>query len=320
MKPACLLLLLVVLFPAASSAGDSVADAVKLVDARSYDAARTMLEQIVQRDGGDAEARFHLGRLLMGHFRDLDAAEEQLEKAVELADRNAEYHFTLGNLYGAQAQAVSIFSKMSYAGKVKTEFLRAVELDPGSIPYRTALMEYYLQAPGIVGGSVEKAREQAGELVKRSPYDGHLALARVAVYEKNEKLAEQEYRNASKQNPSRWQAYHRLGYLYINQKRVDDAIGQFREYARVAPGDANSWDSLGEGLFAKENYSEALEQFTKAASVSPAWATPIYHTARCYDRMGKSAEALTHYRKFLSMKPSGPDAEDATARIEHLAR
>jgi tetratricopeptide (TPR) repeat protein len=320
MKPACLLLLLVVLLPAASSAGDSVADAVKLVDARSYDAARTMLEQIVRRDGGDAEARFHLGRLLMGHFKDLDAAEEQLEKAVELADRNAEYHFTLGNLYGSQAQVVSIFSKMSYAGKVKTEFLRAVELDPGSIQYRTALMEYYLQAPGIVGGSVEKAREHAAELLKRSPYDGHLALARVAAYDKDEKLAEQEYRNASKQNPSRWQAYHRLGYLYMNQKRVDDAIGQFREYARVAPGDGNSWDSLGEGLFAKESYSEALEQFARASSVSPAWATPIYHMARCYDRMSKPAEALDHYRKFLSMKPSGPDAEDAAARLEKLAR
>lgn len=320
MKPACLLLLLVLLFPSASPAGDSVAEAVKLVDARSYDAARTMLEQIVRRDGGDAEARFHLGRLLMGHFKDLDAAEEQLEKAVELADRNAEYHFTLGNLYGAQAQAVSIFSKMSYAGKVKTEFLRAVELDPVSVQYRMALIEYYLRAPGIVGGSVEKAREQAGELVKRSPYDGHLALARVAAYEKDETLAEQEYRNASKQNPSRWQAYHRLGYLYMNQKRVDEAIGQFREYARVAPGDGNSWDSLGEGLFARERYAEALEQFAKAASVSPAWATPIYHMARCYDRMEKPAEAADHYRKFLSMKPSGPDAEDATARLEKLSR
>ena len=320
MKPACLLLRLVLLFPSASPAGDSVAEAVRLVDARSYDAARTMLEQIVRRDGGDAEARFHLGRLLMGHFRDFDAAEEQLEKAVELADRNAEYHFTLGNLYGAQAQVVSVFSKMSYAGKVKTEFLRAVELDPGSIQYRTALMEYYLRAPGIVGGSVEKAREQAGELLRRSPYDGHLALARIATYEEDEKLAEQEYRNASKQNPSRWQAYHRLGYLCLKQNRVDDAIAQFREYVRVAPADGNSWDSLGEGLFAKERYAEALEQFARAASVSTAWATPIYHMARCYDRMAKPAEALDHYRKFLSMKPSGPDAEDAAARLEKLSR
>jgi tetratricopeptide (TPR) repeat protein len=320
MKPACLLLLLVLLFPSASPAGDSVAEAVRLVDARSYDAARTMLEQIVRRDGGDAEARFHLGRLLMGHFRDFDAAEEQLEKAVELADRNAEYHFTLGNLYGAQAQVVSVFSKMSYAGKVKTEFLRAVELDPGSIQYRTALMEYYLRAPGIVGGSVEKAREQAGELLRRSPYDGYLALARIATYEEDEKLAEQEYRNASKQNPSRWQAYHRLGYLCLKQNRVDDAIAQFREYVRVAPADGNSWDSLGEGLFAKERYAEALEQFARAASVSTAWATPIYHMARCYDRMAKPAEALDHYRKFLSMKPSGPDAEDASARLEKLSR
>jgi len=308
------------LFPVSLLAADSVAEAVKLIDARDFDGARTMLEAIVRHDGGDADARFHLGRLLMNHFKDLDAAEEQLEKAVELADRNAEYHFVLGNLYGAQAQAASIFSKMSYAGKVKTEFLRSVELAPAAIRYRYALLEFYLQAPGIIGGSVDKAREQAHELLKREPYDGHLALARIATYEKDPAKAEEEYRNAARQNPSRWQAYHRLGYLLLGQKRVDEAILQFREYTRVAPGDANSWDSLGEGLFEKGDFAAAIESFTKATSVTPTWASPVYHAARCYDRLGKTEDALRQYRKYLSMQPTGTDAEDASARVKQLSR
>lgn len=318
MRAACLAFL--ILFPVVLCAGDSVAEAVRLIDARNYDAARAMLDEIVRRDGGDADARFHLGRLLMNHFRDFDGAEEQLEKAVELADRNAEYHFTLGNLYGAQAQEANIFSKMSYAGKVKSEFARAVELDPGRVQYRVALMEFYLRAPGIVGGSLEKAREQAAELLTRNPYDGHLAAARIASYEENSKEAEEEYRNAIKQNPSRWQAYHRLGYLLLGQKRFDEAIAHFREYTRTAPADANSWDSLGEGLFEKGNYGEALENFQKAASISPSWAAPVYHAARCLDRQGKTLEALNHYRQFLSMKPSGAAADDANARVAHLSR
>jgi tetratricopeptide (TPR) repeat protein len=103
-------------------------------------------------------------------------------------------------------------------------------------------------------------------------------------------------------------------------KRVDEAISQFREYARVAAGDANSWDSLGEGLFEKGEYDAARDSFTKATSVSPSWPTPVYHVARCYDRQGKNEDALKHYRKYLTMNPSGADAKDATARVDQLSK
>ncbi len=76
---------------------------------------------------------------------------------MALADNRADYHFTLGRAYGAIAQNGSIFTGMKYAGKVKSEFVRAVELEPDNVIYRTGLMRYYIQAPSIAGGSVEQS-------------------------------------------------------------------------------------------------------------------------------------------------------------------
>jgi tetratricopeptide (TPR) repeat protein len=297
-----------------------VSEALKLLEAKNYDGARRVFEEIVSRDGSNAEAHFHLGKLLASHYEEFDAAEEHLEKAIELDDKNADYHFLIGNFYGGQAQRASIFSKMSYAGKVKDQFLRAVQLAPENIRYRTALMSYYLQAPGIAGGSVSKAREQAEEIGKRDAYEGHLALGGVAEYEKEWQSAEREYGAASQASPSRWQAYHRLGYLCIRLKRPDDAIAQFRQMIRVAPDDPNSYDSMADALAAKGGDTGAeLSYFLKALAINPTFSSSLYGAGRCYDELGKAREALQYYHKFLENAPrSGSDLDRAKKRVKEL--
>jgi hypothetical protein len=58
------------------------------------------------------------------------------------------------------------------AWKVKEHFERAVTLDPGNLAARADLMEYYLKAPGFLGGSEEKARAQAAEIAARDAQQG----------------------------------------------------------------------------------------------------------------------------------------------------
>jgi tetratricopeptide (TPR) repeat protein len=297
---------------------ETISAATALAEAKDYAGARRMLEGIVQRDGRNHQARFHLGRLLSGPLRDYDAGEEQLEKAVELAPDSAEYHFWLGNLYGIQAQNASIFSKLSYAGKVKEEFEKASKLSPRSIRYRTALMSYYLQAPGIAGGSDEKAREQATEIGKIDPYEGLLATAEVEVATENPENAEQAYRKAIEMRPDGWRAYHRLGYLYVRDKRWDDAIAQFRKYVEVAPKDANSHDSLGEALLAKGSTDEALASYLKALSLDASFAASMHGAAICYDRKGMKSEAAKRYRQYADTYPTAQDAKAARERADEL--
>ena len=298
----------------------SAQETVQRADAKDFDGARKMLETSVHRNDGDSEAHFQLGILLFDHFRDLDAAEEQLERAVEIAESRADYHFVLGRVYGAIAQNGGVFSGMKYAGKVKAEFIRAVELDPNNLTYHSALLSYYLMAPSIVGGSVSKAREQAEALLRLDAHEGHMAFAQVAEYEKDYQAAETRYKAAIAANPAKPRAYHRLGYLYLNQQRLDEAIAQFREYVRYAPDDPNSHDSLGEALLEKGAYDEALQEYAKALAMNPRFFDSLYGTARCYEGKGMRTEALSFYRQFLSFNPSGETAETAQRQVEELQK
>jgi tetratricopeptide (TPR) repeat protein len=317
MKPA-VLLCFILLFCSQAFPQDSYSAALALVEVKDYAGAKRVLIVVIDRDGRDHQARFLLGKILSGPLREYDEAEEQLEKAVELAPDSAEYHFLLGNLYGIQAQNASIFSKLSYAGKVKDEFKRASELRPRNIRYRMALMGFYLQAPGIAGGSNDKAREQAAEIAKIDPYEGQMATAEVEAGVGNTEKAEQAYRKSIEMRPDQWRAYHRLGYLYMREKRWDDAIAQFRKYVSVAPKEANSHDSLGEALLAKGNVDEALASYLKALSVDASFPASLQGTAKCYDRKGMRGEAARYYRQYADASPAARDAKAARERADEL--
>ncbi len=300
--------------------GETLEDARKLFVAKDYDGARKILEAVVSRDGSNAEARYQLSKLLASHYRDIDAAEEMMEKAVELSEGNAEYHFFMGSIYGSQAQSAGLLSKFSYAKKTKNQFERAVELQPDTIRYRSALFTYYLRAPGIVGGGTDKARVQAQEVGKRDVFQGHVMMAQVAGNDNEFAEAEKEYTLAISANPASWRPHNLLGYLYIQMKRPDDAVSQFQEYVRLAPKDPNSYDSLADGYLAKGNNDEALKSYTQALSVDSHFPSSMYGAGSCYDKKGMKAEALQHFRQYLAENPKGQFAEKAKDRVEELSK
>jgi tetratricopeptide (TPR) repeat protein len=313
-----LLTVLLFVIPAPSLNGETVADAMKLIAAKDYDGARVMLRTIVDRDNANANARWRLGLLQANYYHDYDDAEELLEKAVELADQNAEYHFALGTVYGAQAQSAGLLSKFSYAKKTRNEFERAVALQPDSVRYHQALFAYYLRAPGIVGGGVDKARAEAKEILARNAFEGHMALAAVAENENDSGTAEKEYQLAVAADPSSSRPHHVLGYLYLRSKRVDDAVAQFREYVRLAPLDPNSHDSLADGLIAKGNTDEALKCYFQALSINAHFPSSLRGAGVCYDKKGIKPEALKYYRQYLLENPKGSYASETKERIEAL--
>src|SRR5205807_2021766 len=118
---------------------------------------------------------------------DWDHAVAACEKSVALAPDSSDYHLWLGRAYGEKADRVNPFSAASLAGKVRREFERAVQLNPRSVEARADLAEFYLDAPGIVGGGQDKARAQAAALGSLSQAKAHYVNARTA---QNEVLVE----------------------------------------------------------------------------------------------------------------------------------
>src|SRR5215212_1599534 len=94
---------------------------------------------------------------------DAPKAVGHLEKAVSLNPRSSEYYDWLGKAYGTQAQRASKLKQPFLAKKTKAAWEKAVALDPKNIDAHEDLIQYYLQAPGFLGGSKEKAKAEALE-------------------------------------------------------------------------------------------------------------------------------------------------------------
>lgn len=162
----CSVLGWLLLFTSALYAGDEVSVGVQLFTNGHVREARRFFESLVQKQPDNPSGFFYVGRIAFGE-QQYETAIENFEKAVELEEKNSDYHLWLGRAYGRQAERSSFFRQLLLARKVKLHLERAVELNPGNLPARADLREYYLRAPGFLGGSEEKAQEQAQEIAKR---------------------------------------------------------------------------------------------------------------------------------------------------------
>jgi TolA-binding protein len=74
---------------------------------------------------------------------------------------------------------------MGYATKIRGDFLKAVELDPRNTDARFALLDYYMQAPRLVGGGKARAQALAAQTEAVNPAAARLMQAQLALAQKN---------------------------------------------------------------------------------------------------------------------------------------
>jgi len=144
------------------------------------------------------------------------------EKAVSLDPGNSQYHLWLGRIYGEKAEGSNFLAAASLAKKVRNEFEAAVHLDPNNAAARTDLAEFYLEAPGIVGGGRDKAVEQAAKLATLDPVKAGWIKARIAEKNKDFAAAENSYRAAVEASHGRADAWVNLARFYRDRGRYDE--------------------------------------------------------------------------------------------------
>ena len=223
----------------ASAAIDTAAytAAVELYTQRKPQEAQKAFEALAAADAANPDIQFYLGRLALQRD-DHEKAVAYLEKAIALAPTDARYHHRLGDAYGRSAQKAGMFSKMGLAGKCRTAYEKAVELDPKSIDARLALLGFYQQAPGIVGGGMDKALLQAQAIKQLDPARGGMAIAGVYVIEKKYAQAFAEFDEALKEKPGDYAALFQAGRLAaISGEGLASGLEALRQcLAQTPPG------------------------------------------------------------------------------------
>jgi tetratricopeptide (TPR) repeat protein len=252
-----------------------------------------------------------------------DAGIPACEKATALEPDNGLYHLWLGRIYGEKADRVNFLSATSLAGKVRTEFERAVELSPNNWEARTDLAEFYLEAPAIIGGGKDKARAQAALIAPLNPAIAHWVSARIAERSKDNAAAEREYRAAIEASHGGARAWVNLAGFYRHTNRLDD-MEQALRTLESAPLDRPAALVDGASLLLRtgRDYAMAIRLVRRYIALpNTVEESPVFK-AHCMlgdllDKQGDRSAAAEEYRAALALAHGYRPAQDGVKRVTH---
>jgi tetratricopeptide (TPR) repeat protein len=315
LKATCLSLLL---FAATLSAA-TVEQAEALLVARDP-GAPAAIAGLLKAQPRSADAWVLQARLLLQQESDSKAV-DAARKAVDLGPENARAWYWLGNAYGYRIGRVGMVSKAMIAPKLRDAFERALELDPDLHDARNSLVEYYLQAPAMAGGSVEKARAHAAELARRDPPRGHYARGRLAMHDGDSAAATRAFVAAYQGRPENKTYRMAAGIAYQQEQQWAEAFELFSAWTKEDPSATGAWYQLGRiaaqsGQYLPEG-TQALRRFLAlpAARGEPPRHHAWYRLGQIQVQAGDKDAARISFEQALKGEPGNADFKAALAAL-----
>lgn len=291
--------------PALAPGGETVVDPAAANRAGDRTSAESAAEKI--------EARIRA--------EDWDEAIAIGEGAVGDDPKDAAVWLALGEAYGGRARSASILGQLKWARKCRAAFEKAVDLSPDDPDAREALLTYYLEAPGIAGGSVSAARAQAEAIARVAPARGHAALGAIAVREKDYAAAETEYRRALDVDPKSGAARAGLGAALVELARYDDARRLWTEL--LADGDLAPiahYALSTVALRCGRDLEEGVEHVKRYLASPSRPDGPTRGDANCqlallYEKLGRRDDAVVALHAALAAEPGHARAKKELKRL-----
>ncbi len=261
--------LFIILFWASLLHAVTMEEAVALFESKKYDQAREAFLRILEEDESNAAASYYLARLYYS-AKEYETALDYAERAVEGNPAIADYHFVYANIMGAIAQKANVFRQGWLAPKILEAYEKTIELDSMHVGGHIGAANFYLMAPGFMGGDIEKAKREANTILRLGSDRGRWLL--IAIYKKEGDFAgvEEQYELLVKSYPDsggRPELFNRYGYYLLQRNKKKKALRMFKRLVELTPEVANSYDSLGDGYRALGNIDSALICYRKALSL-----------------------------------------------------
>jgi tetratricopeptide (TPR) repeat protein len=224
--------------------------------------------KLLDKQSSDAAETFLIGRnyFMQGDFK---KATEYIQKATSLAPANSEYMDWLGRTYGKRAETSNVLAAPGYASKARQAFEKAVELDPKNNDALSDLFDYYLEAPGFLGGGYDKAVAVTNKLAAIDPAEAYFERAKLAQKKKEYQNAEAHMRQAIAAAPHEVGHLIALARLLATQGKEHESDAVFLEAQKVNPNAPQLWFARADVLIKqKRNLNEAkllLEKYMSAS-------------------------------------------------------
>ena len=291
----------------------------EMISTGSVDDAVRALNNRVQSAANDAEAYHMLARAYY-HLKKWDQAIANGEKAVALNPNNSEYQLWLGRAYGEKADNSSFITAVVLAKKLRVSFEKSVQLDGRNIDARADLSEYYIEAPGFLGGGTDKAAAQAAAISQYDMARGHWVYARIAEKKKDYGTAEREYQAAIKADPDA-DYWLNLASFYRKHERYNDMDAAVLKAIAAPRRKSNSLYDAATLLYdAQRNLPTAANLVRTYLTSVPTEEAPAfeahYMLGKILEKQGDRNGAAVEYRASLSLASDYSPAQEALKRVQ----
>jgi len=304
----------------AFSANAQQTDPEKLIDAGHWKKARVIVDERLSRNPNDALANFLLSQI-RNAFGDYATPLPLAQKADALDGRVAKYHRQVAEATGLEAQHANAFRLIILARQFRSEIDMAISLDPHDIQAHRDLLEYYLVAPGIAGGDVQKASAVTKQIGQLDPAEGLLAEARVASFRKRFNEAGELLRQAVALQPSNYRTRLALAKFYAAPESFNAAMASAaaKELLKLDAGRVEPYTILAQ-IYAGQCDWNALDSLlNESARENPDDLAPYYRAAETLLANGREPARVARYlHVYLQQEPEGnePTLADARRRLE----
>lgn len=218
---------------------------------------------------------------------DLKKADLYLRTATQLAPQSEYFHW-YGKVLGRRAEKSNFLVAPKLAVDCRKAFERAVALNSANIEALNDLFEYHLEAPGFLGGGLDKAAETAERIGRLDKVEKHYAQARLA--EKRKDFPQAEF--------------------------------QLRQAVELAPKEPGRLIDLAKFLARRGRPAESEAVFQRAEKVAPNHPKLLFERAQVYvsekRRLDEARHLLTLYLK-ADLTPDDPPRADAERLLRTIS-
>ena len=282
---------------------------------------KAILEAAAAKEPSKADWQIGLALLGMDGKLDRILARTAARKATELAPQSAEAWATRGSTVFMTINQAATLDQMSLADEGKDAYLKAIALDPKSTEARQGLAMFYINAPGIAGGSLRKAREQGRALLEidGAAYKAHLVLALAESEDEEWSAAAAEFSKAREvaSNPEeKLNAIAAHANMLLTKKEDPKATIAFLIPLMKDFG-SESWQLryfLGQAYKEMREWAKAQAEFQLVLAAKPDARNTAFVLAEVLRKQQLYPQAAAAYRSFASKFPD--DARAAKALEE----
>ena len=300
-----------------------------LIQQGNIASAQQLLSNALKESPRDASL-YNLDGVIKAQNRDFTGSEASFQKAIELAPSSAETYLNLGHLYQewmpqqttARDKAISAYAQLLKLdpSNVEANYQSAVLLmqkglytrslrDLSNMPARAQDRSQALSVRcGDYAGSGEdsKAEEAADRMLQSPDLAGAdvMSLLPLLARNKNTPLAVKLLEGLRQRGLTDAISLTRLGLLYEEQGRLDDARKTLDQAAQLPPNSVSLLLDLAQVADDQKDYTGALGYLAHAREIEPQNASIHFFWGMVCVQMNLAEEAYQALKKAVSLDPN----------------